>query len=127
MAELVERDWAMEEIEFWENRAKHYRDMIFDLMAKMMKGVKFNSIEWTADGVTLKEKQSGWIPVSEKLPEESGWYLVSAKTGNVTTAYYRVAEADKGGCYWRDGVTKPTAWMPLPEPYKEVIPNDTKL
>lgn len=50
-----------------------------------------------------------WIPVSEKLPEENGGYLVTVKRGYVTTALW-VGNAEN----WKEV----TAWMPLPEPYK---------
>lgn len=63
-------------------------------------------------------EQPAWIPCSERLPEKEGWYLISVKTGNVTKAFYRVAPIKQGGCYWRGHITKPTAWMELPEPWK---------
>lgn len=50
-----------------------------------------------------------WIPVSEKLPEENGGYLVTVKRGYVTTALW-VGNVEN----WKEV----TAWMPLPEPYK---------
>ena len=50
-----------------------------------------------------------WIPVTERLPEEHGGYLVSLKQGYVTTAFWS-GNSQK----WE----KITAWMPLPEPYK---------
>lgn len=50
-----------------------------------------------------------WTPVSERLPEEDGGYLVAVKRGYVTTALW-VGNAEN----WK----KVTAWMPLPEPYK---------
>lgn len=59
-----------------------------------------------------------WIPVSERLPEHEGWYLVSLKNGNVQKAWYRVAPINQGGSYWRGSIKRPIAWMPLPKPYK---------
>lgn len=50
-----------------------------------------------------------WIPVSERLPEENGGYLVTVMGAYVTTALW-VGNAG----YW----SKITAWMPLPQPYK---------
>lgn len=54
--------------------------------------------------------KTGWIPVSERLPRDSGYYL--------TTTMY-----DKVYCdYWEGERFNRTeaviAWMPLPEPYK---------
>jgi hypothetical protein len=70
-----------------------------------------------------------WIPVSERLPESSGVYIVSRWFSDgeerailVDANYY------DGNGYWyndnrinwgRDLVTnRIVAWMPLPEPYK---------
>jgi hypothetical protein len=70
--------------------------------------------------------ESKWIPVSERLPEEEGTYLVFTESGCVTTARW-YAERDmknyRGefirhvmGSFHR----RATHWMPLPEPPKEV-------
>lgn len=84
------------------------------------------------------EKENGWIPVSERLPEERDWFLAVFR--ELDTGYQlipRVAEfinrpddehATSDG--WRiidffEGpkeyikLLKCVAWMPLPEPYKE--------
>lgn len=61
-----------------------------------------------------------WIPVTERLPEESGHYLVAVE-GNVLEAYYG---KDWGSKPWTDPVEMymtyyPTHWMPLPGPPKD--------
>ena len=54
-----------------------------------------------------------WIPVTERLPEESNEYLVSTVWEDVTTDYFRT---DSG---WMTFEKKEIlAWMPLPQPYK---------
>ena len=60
-----------------------------------------------------------WIPIEERLPEESGYYLVFSRraTIHMDISYFRKAPANQGGTYWRGGITKPEAWMPLPEDY----------
>lgn len=55
-----------------------------------------------------------WIPVTERLPEESGLYQVTDMQGNVVRYVFNVSEGSEE--YWRRCVK---AWMPLPEPYKE--------
>lgn len=59
-----------------------------------------------------------WIPVSERLPSESGWYLVTVQ-GYETVTDVTLYSAD--GYSWSDVSAKQRviAWMPLPEPYKE--------
>ena len=56
-------------------------------------------------------KPERWIPVSEKLPEKTGKYLVTVKNGNVYATAY-CAMDKKFNC-------AAVAWMDLPEPYKE--------
>ena len=84
------------------------------------------------------EKENGWIPVSEKLPEERDWFLAVFR--ELDTGYQslpRVAEfinrpddehATSDGWHIIDFFEGPkeyikllkcVAWMPLPEPYKE--------
>lgn len=75
--------------------------------------------------VTPKEK-IGWIPVSERLPEKTGWYITTFKGAKNT---YGVSELSyrKPENYWTGvDISKKfldnddiIAWMPMPEPYKE--------
>lgn len=75
----------------------------------------------------IKPKTDDWIPVSEYLPEETmnpvtnDFYIypVTFKNGDITDVrYYKF-----GNGHWWHGPQvmddKVTAWMPLPEPYKE--------
>ena len=67
------------------------------------------------------EKENGWIPVSERLPEASGTYQVTCMDGRIYHSTYakfqsklKRWELTGARSYW-----KVTAWMPLPEPMKE--------
>lgn len=69
----------------------------------------------------VPDNNDGWIPVGERLPDESSIYIVSAKEGDreiVTFVKWqnRFKKWDLSGtrAYWRV-----TAWKPLPKPYKE--------
>lgn len=62
-----------------------------------------------------------WIPCSERLPEEDGFYQVTVQikeTGEcyVEKKYYKIKKG------WESYLAKEfidvIAWMPLPEPYK---------
>ena len=57
-----------------------------------------------------------WIPVTERLPKESGLYQVTDMQGNVVQYVFNANEGSVE--YWRRCVK---AWMTLPEPYKEEI------
>ena len=54
---------------------------------------------------------SRWIPVSEGMPEKEGQYLVTVKKGYIRLGLWIGIKDD-----WKNV----TAWIPLPEPYKEV-------
>ena len=82
-------------------------------------------------------EQKTWIPVSERLPEEYGEYLITWKNPKYPKTYIGVCECEITDVYdhehnrfeveWLfDGYittaypdSKVIAWMPLPEPYKE--------
>ena len=72
----------------------------------------------------LKETQ--WIPISERLPEEEEYILLSFAnyTGLDIGRYEKVGENDKfypgddEETYAHYGLIV-NAWMPLPKPYKE--------
>lgn len=50
-----------------------------------------------------------WIPVSERLPEKNGQYLVTVNKGYMLLGLW---------CGIKDDWINIIAWMPLPEPYK---------
>ena len=63
------------------------------------------------------EAVQGWIPCIEKLPSESGWYVISVVgLKNITDVSYFYSDESK----WSDvsHTQTVTAWMPLPTPYK---------
>lgn len=82
------------------------------------------------------EYNNGWIPCSERLPEEYGGYLVAwkplymstedmiKKLGRVVPHFYEIVECDPddeavwiGGIEQAKGDYEIIAWQPLPEPY----------
>lgn len=58
--------------------------------------------------------ESHWIPVTERLPEVSGLYLVSVKNDH-KRKYSKTAWFEKDVWFARQDVI---AWMPLPEPMR---------
>lgn len=64
-----------------------------------------------------EEYNNGWIPVSERLPDKEGKYLVTLSRWNVVTfANFKNAMGYK---HFDNGHV--AAWMPCPAPFKEII------
>lgn len=64
----------------------------------------------------LPSAKPQWIPVAERLPERCNYYIVT-DFDKVDEAYYN---SDGRWFSWDGNKLKDvTAWMPLPEPYKE--------
>lgn len=102
----------------------------------LIEDVRKNSVSYFADDfahewvdkqptIEPERKKGKWIPVTERLPEENGLYLVT-NVGRwvepVGTRYYNI-RAD-GGFWSGHPGDKVLAWMPLPEPYVDDIPNE---
>lgn len=78
-------------------------------------------IDELQEAIEQDEKENGWIPVSERLPEASGTYQVTCMDGRIYRSTYakfqsklKRWELTGARSYW-----KVTAWQPLPAPYKE--------
>lgn len=61
-------------------------------------------------GMAAIKREQRWIPVSERLPEKNGEYLITGRQGAVNKRRYH-----DGHWYGNWSVL---AWMPLPEPYR---------
>lgn len=70
---------------------------------------------------TTADEQDKWIPVSERLPEEDGVYLVTLEIENsefIDMAMFIYSEKDCCNNGFHKAYTV-IAWQPLPEPYKK--------
>ena len=70
-----------------------------------------------ANGVTVQE----WVDVKDRLPEESGMYIVTANDGHAQRVSFvqwqkknRMWNLTGARSYWRV-----THWQPMPQPPKE--------
>ena len=63
-------------------------------------------------------EQTRWIPVSERLPEENEFVIVTIETATISKGKKRSVTKcmySENSIFWKEYVV---AWMPLPEPYK---------
>ena len=86
--------------------------------------------EWLRELKRYKEN-GGWIPTAERLPEQGKYLLLSNDLGAILVGCLRTYgtatpywEIEYGMKYDMSGLTsididRVTAWMPLPEPYRE--------
>lgn len=72
------------------------------LMCKELKGV--------IEVLNRMPPAQQWIPCSERLPEERGFYLTTTKDKAVYCDHWNEDNFDR--------TEMVIAWMPLPEPYK---------
>ena len=100
------------------DRLKQYKDKYSGCYkyAGLYVKVIQDMIEQLQSDLEQDEKENGWIPVSERLPEDDTTVLVSCKTSRGTT-FVRDGYYTHGS--WRLNCIGVTAWRPLPEPYKE--------
>ena len=74
----------------------------------------------------LPEPKTGWIPVSERLPDIGDTYLVTVMVGtdirtDVASSFGSYIDGfwDTFNDWVEDKECHVIAWMPLPEPYRE--------
>lgn len=83
----------------------------------------------------LVTDENGWIPVTERLPDKAGNYLVTSElnyyhggcwdtnddgtTHSMAIAYYDGTDKIGRKNYWNHGYVK--AWQPLPEIYRDKL------
>ena len=60
-----------------------------------------------------------WIPVTERLPDDSRNVLITSR-GGVSIAWYNGSYFEKGANNHHRKMQTVTAWCELPEPYKGV-------
>ena len=110
------------------DRLSSYHDWMQDIVNryKLVTAKDFlEMLEQLQDDLEQDEKENGWIPASERLPEIKHYgecYLVT--DGRFIWMAYWTPEkewilADCTNCKNKIDWTGVVAWRPLPEPYKE--------
>ena len=106
----------------------------YNLFGDEEEATRYHVLSWAIQGMKAAQR---WIPVSERLPENSGRYLVTRghnACGALWNRVYIVNYSDlmrlkTEKIFWQGNVGKSdfealfdvTAWMPLPEPHKEEV------
>lgn len=110
-------DYDIKSFEF-KSGVSRYMDDIAKLLNTIYE-IQVNNIK-SLPPVTPQQRTGHWTPISERPPEESGTYTVTAYDGatkRVTYVKYlkRLKQWELTGsrAYW-----KVLAWMPLPKPYE---------
>lgn len=67
----------------------------------------------------VESNEPHWIPVTERLPDNSRNVLITHK-GGVSMAWYNGLYFEKGASTHHRKMKTVTAWCELPEPYKGV-------
>lgn len=98
-------------------------------------------LECMRNAARESQGNAGWIPVSERVPEDGDvrFYMCIVENHEEDLPMFCQYEEDRGFGFWRDyydgdtlgfvdsefqtneelGYEKVVAWMPLPEPYRE--------
>lgn len=106
-------------------RSKMNNQQAIDRLVKHLEwGWSEETVEAIKMGIHALE-ETKWIPCSEKMPEESGFYMASVycevtKESHCRSVWFTFDDDPYAEMEWRElpSYEKVVAWMPLPEPYK---------
>lgn len=99
LSEVVTATYYDEEYEEWSIRSITIKDVL----------------DAVCDDYTVFLSAQHWIPVSERLPKENGWYIVTYDN----VIYTKKREIKSGvSMFFEKFESNVIAWMPLPKPFK---------
>ena len=108
---IIEESWKE-----WEDEKKDDAISRQDAIAFMKKPLSAAcAIEYLENAPSV-QYISGWIPVSDRLPDNEEMMLVTCRTkkdvSSVNRAYY-----SRGSWHGSGSMSGVIAWMPMPDPY----------
>ena len=118
---LIYGDFSLyDELEKQIRQIKNYGRDIFTEQSDWQESL-YMAIEAISKALEQKPK-TGWIPVSERLPEENETVMASTKFGVYPEVRYSKEYGwewayEAGADYWKELKSTVTAWTPLPSPY----------
>lgn len=121
MNDLISRNEAAKRLEdLAKKREGSFSGEAFEFAAKVVRGVPAADVpHWATEQAYKNGYEQGmkdalkWITVTERLPEESGEYLVyCGEYDGICVLYYEILKT-KGK--WRTQWKQVTHWMPLPK------------
>lgn len=106
------------------NKLSEAMEKLAEFEEKEKCGEWLDAIELAKIAIALRSQK--WIPVSERLPKDESYILVSFENSTMPDIA-RYEENDEGGTFYPGDDEKSyssygffvNAWMPLPEPFKE--------
>lgn len=127
---MIDEKKLIEELEKWMNDtaylkekysgATQFKDGTGENIMYAHAEIAHDVISEVIDKINEQQKFGEWIPCSERLPDESGTYIVNAIENNIIHVTFakwmkRMKKWELTGSrsYW-----KVIAWQPLPEPYQ---------
>ena len=114
-ADAISRQDAIDAVEFGITYAKVLNKETGEVMElfKKSNGELQKAVD-RIEALPSAQPEQRWIPVSERMPEESGWYIVT--TEDETDTHLRWFST-LHGFEWEEK-DNTIAWMPLPKPYE---------
>lgn len=109
------REEAIERLKQNKAAAEFYAGMVQNTNAIENELKDIEAMDMAIEALSAAEPKAGWIPVSERLPEEYAQYLVCFKTGHCYVYWLEDSDWARGMAE-KEGII---AWMPLPEPYRD--------
>ena len=127
----AEMEKAQNRMKFWQTKIKKAKNAIAEMEAHnnaSNAGWEFN---FYRDALEALDAQPKWISVEERLPEESGQYLIGC-VGEERDHFYHIANVNYSSLHkifnaydWMDKKEScgymPDYWMSVPQPPKEEV------